>query len=93
MSKSIHAVKYYTDLLPVLSGSVTFGYGYVRIILVSNVVDPDPHHFGNLDPQPHQIKKLDPYSETHQIKVRIRIRVRITAMSWIRTESALICIW
>ncbi len=76
------------------SGSVTFGYGYVRIILVSNVVKQDPHHFGNLDPHPdphpHQIKKLDPYSEPHQIKfrirIRVRIRVRITIMSWIRSR-------
>ncbi len=29
---------------------------------VPSVVDPDPHHFGNLDP--HQIDKLDP--DPHQ---------------------------
>ncbi len=34
-----------------------------------SVVDPDPHHFGNLDPHP------DPH--THQIKFRIRIRIKI----------------
>jgi hypothetical protein len=31
---------------------------------MSNVVDPDPHHFGNLDPHP------DPHP--HQIKIRIK---------------------
>jgi hypothetical protein len=35
----------------------------------SSVVDPDPHHFGNLDPHP------DPHP--HQIKTRIRIRMHI----------------
>ncbi len=38
----------------------------------SSVVDPDPHHFGNLDPHPHQIK--------------IRIRIRIKVISWIRNR-------
>jgi hypothetical protein len=38
-----------------------------------SVVDPDPHHFGNLDPHPHEIKirkrindKLDPEPDPHQ---------------------------
>jgi hypothetical protein len=33
--------------------------------LVSSVVDPDSHHFGNPEPHP------------HQIKIRIRILIRI----------------
>jgi hypothetical protein len=40
--------------------------------LCTGVVDPDPHHFGNLDPHPHQIKIL------------ILIRIRIKVISWIR---------
>ncbi len=32
-----------------------------------SLVDPDPHHFGNLEPHP------DPHP--HQIKIRIRIKV------------------
>jgi hypothetical protein len=46
------------------------------ITLRDSVVDPDPHHFGNLDPHP------DP----HQIKIRIRIRIRIKVISWIRNR-------
>jgi hypothetical protein len=33
------------------SGSTTLLF----IIIGNSVVDPDPHHFGNLDPQPHRI--------------------------------------
>jgi hypothetical protein len=35
----------------------------------SSVIDPDPHHFGNLDqhPDPHQ----------HKIKIQIRIPITI----------------
>jgi hypothetical protein len=40
--------------------------------LKGSVVDPDPHHFGNLDPHP------------HQIKIRIRIHIKVT--SWIRNR-------
>jgi hypothetical protein len=32
--------------------------------LLYSVVDPDPHHFGNLDPDP------------HQTKIRIWIRIK-----------------
>jgi hypothetical protein len=35
-----------------------------------SVVDPDPHHLGNLDPHP------DPHQ--HQIKIRIRINLHMT---------------
>jgi hypothetical protein len=40
----------------------------------TSVVDPDPHHFGNLDPAPHQENNPDP--DPHQIKIRIRIRIK-----------------
>jgi hypothetical protein len=42
-----------------------FKSGYMH-----SVVDPDPHHFGNLDP--------------HQIKIRIRIKVISWIGNWIR---------
>jgi hypothetical protein len=46
----------------------------------ANVVDPDPHHFGNLGPDPdrhrHQGDKPDP--DPHQLKIRIRIRIQIS---------------
>jgi hypothetical protein len=43
-----------------------------------SVVDPDPHHFGNLDPHLNQIK----------IWIRIRIKFKfIKVISWIRTRT------
>jgi hypothetical protein len=39
----------------------------VYTVVFYSVVDPDPHHFGNLDPHP------DP----HPHKIRIRIRINI----------------
>jgi hypothetical protein len=35
----------------------------------SIVVDPDPHHFGNLDPNPDM--------HPQQIKIRIRIKIKV----------------
>jgi hypothetical protein len=49
---------------------------YSRSIPRTSVVDPDPHHFGNLDP--------DPDPDPHQIKIRIRIRIKV--ISWIRNR-------
>jgi hypothetical protein len=48
----------------------------------SSVLDPDPHHFGNLDLPP------DP----HQIKIRIRIKVIscIRNRIWIRIDLKMI---
>jgi hypothetical protein len=38
--------------------------------VATSVVDPDPHHFGNLNP--------------HRIKIRIRIRIKV--IRWIRNR-------
>jgi hypothetical protein len=40
-------------------------YGLDKGMVYNSVVDPDPHHFGNLDPDPH----------LHRIKIRIRIMI------------------
>ncbi len=47
-----------------------------RAAINTSVVDPDPHHFGNLFPQP------DPYP--NQIKIRIRIRIHIKVINCMR---------
>jgi hypothetical protein len=43
----------------------------LRRILKGSVVNPDPHHFGNLDPHldlhPHQHDKLDLEPDPHQL--------------------------
>ncbi len=46
----------------------------------SSVVDPDPHHFGNLDPH------RDPHQHKIKIRIRLRIPIRIKVISWIRNR-------